>query len=122
MSIATQEIRERALTAHEAGQTQIQVAQCYGIHIRTFQRWLKDWRATGRTAPLPRGHNPPALNEAEMQQLADLVEKRCDATLEELRGELNKQCSLTTIHNALERLGYDVKKNAPGQRTRSSRR
>jgi hypothetical protein len=35
---------------------------------------------------------------------------------------LGVTCSLVAIHNALKRLGYRYKKNAAGQRTRTSRR
>jgi transposase len=122
MKIATQEIRQRALAAHEAGQTQAQIAKCYGIDIRTFQRWLESSRKTGRTAPLPRGHNPAALDEAEMRRLGQFVQESSDATLEQIRAALGKTCSVVAIHNALKRLGYRFKKNSAGQRTRSPRR
>jgi transposase len=122
MTIATEEVRQRAIAAHEAGQTQSQVAKCYGIDIATFQRWLKRYRETGRAAPLPRGHNPPALNESEMHQLDQLVQATPDATLEQLRSALGKTCSLVAIHTALGRLDYRYKKNSSGQRTRTSRR
>jgi transposase len=80
MSIATEPIRQRAIAAHLAGQTQSQVAKCYGIHLATFQRWLKRHRETGQTAPLPRGHNPAALDEQEMLRLNQLVRATPDAT------------------------------------------
>lgn len=121
MAISTQEIRERAVAAHAAGQTLTQIAACYGVHWKTVQKWWRRFRETGNVEAQERGHRACTLNVAEMQQLANLVQKRCDATLEELRDALKKPCSLTTIHNALERLGYDVKKNTKGQRTRSPR-
>ena len=55
-----------------------------------------------------------------MQQLTALVEKKNDATLAELSEKMRKTCSLTTVHNALKRLKYTVKKNTAGKRTRSS--
>ena len=122
MTIATEQVRQRAIAAHEAGQTQSQVAVCYGINIATFQRWLKRYRETGQAAPLPRGHNPSALDEAEMRELDRLVRESPDATLEQLRSWLGKTCSLVAIHKALRRLRYRYKKNASGQRTRTSRR
>ena len=122
MPIATEQVRQRAIATHEAGQTQTQVAKCYGIDIATFQRWLKRYRETGCAAPLPRGHNPPALNETEMRRLDHLVQATPDATLEQLRAVLGKTCSRVAIHTALKRLGYCYKKNASGQRTRTSRR
>lgn len=122
MSIATEEIRQRAIAACEAGQTQSRVAKCYGVSIATVQRWLKRYRETGQTKPLPRGHNPPALSPPEMQQLDQLIRQRPDATLAQLREALGKTCSLVAMHQALKRLGYGYKKNAAGRRTRTSRR
>ena len=119
MSIANEQIRQRAIDAHLAGQTQSQVAQCYGINIATFQRWLKRYRETGRAAPLPRGHNPPALDDSQMERLDRLIRQSPDATLAQLRDALGATCSLVAIHLAVKRLGYRYKKNASGQRARS---
>jgi transposase len=123
MRIASGEVRQRAIAAYEAGcGTQAQVAKLYGIDRSTFQRWLQRYRQTGRAAPLPRGHNPAALDDSQMRRLDEFVQQRPDATLEQLRAELGVTCSLVAIHNALKRLGYRYKKNAAGQRTRTSRR
>ena len=122
MSISSQQIRQRALAAHAAGQTQVQVARSYGVDITTFQRWLRRYRQAGQTAPLARGHRHPALDGAQLQRLDELVQQIPDATLEQLRDALKVSCSLVTIHNALGRLGYRFKKNAAGQRARSRRR
>ena len=122
MSIASQQIRQRALAAHAAGQTQAVVARSYGIDITTFQRWLRRYRQSGQTAPLARGHRRRALDDAQLSRLDELVRQSCDATLEQLRDALELSCSLVAIHHALGRLGYRFKKNAAGQRARSRRR
>ena len=123
MGIASGEVRQRAIAAYEAGcGTQAHVAKLYGIDISTFQRWLQRYRQTGRAAPLPRGHNPAALDDSQMRQLDEFVQQTPDATLEQLRTVLGVTCSLVAIHNALKRLGYRYKKNATRQRTRTSRR
>ena len=81
MGIASEQFRQRAITAYEAGHgTQAQVAKLYGIHISTFQRWLQRYRQTGGTAPLPRGHNPAALDQSQMQRLDEFVQQMPDAT------------------------------------------
>jgi transposase len=122
MSIASKQVRERAIRSYESGcGTQAQVAKLYGIDLSTFQRWLHRYRHDGCAAPLPRGHNPAALDEARMQRLDELVRKTPDATLKQLRSALDLHCSLVAIHQALKRLGYRYKKNAAGQRTRTSR-
>jgi len=41
MSIASKDVRQRAIEAHlNRGLTQAQVARNYNVHITTFQRWL----------------------------------------------------------------------------------
>jgi transposase len=120
MGIATAEVRVRAIAAYEAGNgTQSDIAKFYGVDISTFQRWLQRYRQTGRASPLPRGHNPSALDEEQMLQLDRMVRAKSDATLEQLRESLGVGCSLVAIHNAVKRLGYRYKKNATGQRTRT---
>jgi transposase len=120
MGIASAQVRQRAINAYMAGEgTQALVAKLYGVDLSTFQRWLQRYRKSGRAAPLPRGHNPPALDDAQMQQLSVLVQRIPDATLEQLRHDMGLSCSIVAVHNALKRLGYRYKKNATGQRTRS---
>jgi transposase len=121
MGIATSDVRARAIAAYEAGNgSQAEIARFYGVDLSTFQRWLQRYRQSGLAAPLPRGHNPPALTEDQMLQLDSLVQKRSDATLEQLRESLGATCSLVAIHNTLKRLGYRFKKNSAGQRARTS--
>lgn len=122
MTISSAEIRRRAIDAYEAGHgTQGQVAKMFGVDISTFQRWLQRYRQSGRAHPLPRGHNPPALDDAQMRALNALVEHTPDATLEQLRDTMGLSCSIVAVHNALKRLGYRYKKNSTGQRARSRR-
>jgi transposase len=121
MGIATADVRARAIAAYEAGNgTQADIAKFYQVDISTFQRWLQRYRETGRASPLPRGHNPPALNKEQVLHLKRYVKERPDATLEQLRERLGVRCSLVAIHNTLARLGYRYKKNSSGQRTRTA--
>jgi transposase len=123
MKIANGQVRERAISAYEAGSgSQAHVAKLYGIDLSTFQRWLRRYRQTGRAAPLPRGHQRAALDESQMRQLDEFVRRTPDATLKQLKAALAVDCSLVAIHYALKRLGYRYKKNAAGQRTRTTRR
>ena len=111
MGIANAQVRQRAINAYLDGEgTQALVAKLYGVDLSTFQRWLQRYRKSGRAAPLPRGHNPPAINDTQMQELNTLVEKTPDATLEQLREEMGLSCSIVAVHNALKRLGYRYKK------------
>ena len=104
------------MEAYRSGKgTQQQVADMFGIGLRTFAQWWVRFQHDGETAPRPRGHNPPALNDAEMQKLSRLIQERPDLTLERMRDALGKDCSLAAIHYATVRLGLRYKKNATCQ-------
>lgn len=112
--IATQEIRERAIAAYDAGQgSQQQVAAMFRIHLRTFQRWLHRYRSDGLCCPLQRGHRRAAFEGNLLAQLDRWVQQHPDATLEQLQERFlpKVQCSAVTIHNTLKRLGYQYKKS-----------
>ncbi len=112
MNIATQEVRQRAIEAYRSEKgTQQRIASMFGIGLRTFARWLAQYRDHRQTAPKPRGHNPPALNEKEMGKLDRLIQRRPDLTLAQMREALGKDCSLVAIHNATIRLDWRYKKS-----------
>lgn len=123
MSIATKDIRQRAIEAYKKGNsTQARIAQSYGVDIRTFQRWLARLAATGESAPQLRGHRLALFRGEQLEALDRLVQDRPDATLEELRAASTVNGSIMAVKRALDRLGYRYKKNAPRQRTRPRRR
>ena len=112
MGIATQEIRQRAIEAYCSGKgTQQQIADMFGVNLRTVVRWWSEFQHDGQLAPKPRGHNRPALNEKEMQALDRLIRKRPDLTLAQMRDALGKSCSLVAIHYATIRLDWQYKKS-----------
>ena len=112
MGIATQEVRQRAIEAYRSGKgTQLQIAEMFGIGLRTFARWWEQYQHHRQLAPKPRGHNPPALDEKEMRVLDRLIRKRPDLTLAQMRDALGKSCSLVAIHYTTIRLGWRYKKS-----------
>ena len=112
MGIASQEVRQRAIEAYRSGQgTQQQIAKVFGVGLRTFTRWCSEFRHHGQLAPKPRGHNPPALNEREMEALDRLLRAQPDLTLSQMREALGKTCSVVAIHNATVRLNWRYKKS-----------
>ncbi len=119
MSIASSELRERALTAYRAGKgTQAEIASLYGVSTRTFHRWWRQYKSTGSTHPGKRGHRLAVYSGEELERLDRTVAKHPDATLEELRELTGKSCSIMAVQRAVVRLGYSLKKNAVGQRTK----
>jgi len=112
MSIASGEVRQRAIEAYRSERgTQQQIASMFGIGLRTFARWLAQNRDHHQVAPRPRGHHPPALNDNEMRKLDRLIQKRPDSTLAQMRDALGKDCSLVAIHHATIRLDWRHKKS-----------
>ena len=112
MTIATQQVRQRAIEAYRSGKgTRQHIADMFGVGLRTFARWWNQFQYHGQTAPRPRGHNPPALNEKEMKTLDKLLQKQPDLTLAQMRDALGKDCSLVAIHYATLRLDGRHKKS-----------
>ena len=85
----------------------------FGIHLRTFQRWLQRYRSDGVCRPLRRGHRRAIFEGELLAQLDQFVQRHPDATLEQLRERFSPsvECSLVTIHNTLKRLDYRFKKS-----------
>lgn len=112
MSIATQDIRQRAIAAYESGSSTVShIAKLFQVHRSTLHRWVQRYKTTGQTVPLPRGHNPPALNVEDMQKLEEMLQANSDMTLSKMRDALGKSCSLTAIHFATLRLNWRYKKS-----------
>lgn len=122
MSIATEDIRRRAIEAYKNRKgTQAEIAHFYNVNIRTFQRWLARFNATGEASPHARGHRQALFRGKGLVILNQLVEDHPDATLEEFRVLSEVDCSIMAVKRALDRLGYRLKKNAASQRTRARR-
>jgi transposase len=80
----SQDLRERAIAALEAGQTQAEVAAQFSIHKSTLEKWWYRWRDTGSCAALPLAHGPKRTLQAAENLIRAEVKKRPDATLNEL--------------------------------------
>ena len=111
MGIATKDIRQRAIAAYEAGGCTVShIAKLFQIHRSTLHRWIQRYKKTGKMVPLPRGHNPPALNARQMQRLDKMLQSNADMTLRQLRNALGVSCSLVAIHYLTIRLNWRYKK------------
>lgn len=80
----SQDLRERAIAALEAGQTQAEVAAQFRISKSTLEKWWYRWRDTGSCAALPLAHGPERTLQAVESFLRAEVKKRPDATIAEL--------------------------------------
>jgi transposase len=112
MGIATQDTRELALAAVEAGDVSLgQIATLFKVHRTTLYRWIRTHQQSGRTAPLASGNRRATYTRQELKRLDQLVSKHPDATLQEHRDAMGKPCSIMAVHRALHGLGWRYKKN-----------
>ena len=80
----SQDLRERAIAALEAGTTQAEVAVQFDIHKSTLEKWWYRWRDTGSCAALPAHSGPKRKLQAAESIIRAEVKKQPDVTLAEL--------------------------------------
>jgi transposase len=108
----SQDLRKRIIATVERGEGSLrQIAQRFLVSLSFVVRLLRHYRTTGSLEPKPHGGGrPPALNPAQLKQLAALIGKTPDATLAELRQSLGVECSTMAIVRALKKLKITRKK------------
>jgi transposase len=116
MAAYSMRLRKRVLADCDAGLPTKQVAEKYDVS-RTWVRSLKRRRReTGSIAPRV---SPGRPRKIDRDRLAALVKQFPDATLVELREQLNVDCSPTAIWMALDamRITFKKKRCAPPSKT-----
>jgi transposase len=107
------DLRLRIVGAVERGSSIREAARRFAVSPSAAIKLMQRVRATGSAAPARYGgHRRPVLAEADLRRL---VEATPDLTLAELQSELQRRCGvragLSTIHNALRRIGLRHKKS-----------
>jgi len=118
MHAYSMDLRKRVLSDCDVGLKTKAVATKYQVSASWVRRLKQRRRESGEIGPRPGGHRRRLFDR---RQLARLVAQQPDATLAELRDRLGVQCSLVAIWSALRQVKITYKKNAAGQRARSSR-
>ena len=78
------DLRERIVAAVDAGMTQGQAAERFGVSLRTVERYVARRRVTGSLAPTEQRHGPePTQRRALQAWLPGRLEVAADATLAE---------------------------------------
>ena len=80
----SQDLRERAIAALEAGKTQAEVAVQFDIHKSTLEKWWYRWRDTGSCEALPTNSGPKRKLQAAESIIRTAVKKNPDVSLAEL--------------------------------------
>jgi transposase len=101
--------------------TRKQLAEIFGYHIQSIGNWIREYEREGRIAPRPKGHRKSVFSHEEREQLVALLQNKVDMTLAEMKDHFGKDCCLAAIHRIVVKLGFVVKKNSAGKRTRSRR-
>lgn len=85
MKAYSQDLRERALAALEAGEeTQADIAERFGIAQSTLEKWWHRWQTTGSCAAWP-AHPGPTRSLAECEAVIRAeVQRQPDVSLAEL--------------------------------------
>ncbi len=118
------DIRERLVSAVDAGLSRRSAAERFGVAASTAIKWVDQWRRTGDVGPRPQGgdHRSHRI-EAHAGEILAWVEEAPDITLGELAGHLDAVYGLTvaqsTVWRLLDRHGMTFKKNRARQRTTS---
>ena len=124
MKTLSLDLRERILASYDAGRgTRQDIADRYDVSLGMVKKLLSQRKRTGDIASRYHvcGRKPYFTHELRLQ-IKELIRKRKDITLEELRETLDLNCSLPAIHYVLRDMNLSFKKNAARQRARARRR
>ncbi len=111
---ASRDLRERALTALDAGRSVGEVAAVIQYDASTIRRWRRLRDQTGRIAPLPHRGDRRLLEAADLEALRADVAAHSDDTLRQRQARwaerTGQSLSLSTISRRLRELHISVKK------------
>lgn len=105
------EFRVAVAKAHDELLSSIEVAEMFGCCESWVRRLMQRQRETGSLAPLLAQHpDTRKLNDQDLEELRDLIEKQPDLTLGELAAALGYKASVSTVWRATQKLGLVYKK------------
>lgn len=107
------DLRMKVLDAFDRGMDTAEIAKAFGVSTAWARRVRQRRREHGEVAPRPRvGAHPHKIDRDVLRQL---VNNKPDATLAELRAQLNLDCSLSAVWRALRDLNLSYKKRPSTQ-------
>jgi transposase len=105
----SKEFRGQVLAACDKGRSTREVATYFDVSESWVRRIKQERRELNKTAPLLKRRRVP-LWAAFADQMKDLIQRRPDLTLQELKRELGTELSVPTLCTALKRLRLTIKK------------
>lgn len=112
MKTLSVDLRERILASYDSSEgTRYDIARRYRVSLGMVKKLLQQRRRTGDIRPRHRfsGRKPMILNE-HRSRMKQLLGKRPDMTLMELRSAVGLGCTLPAIHYVLATMNLTYKK------------
>ena len=106
------EFRRLVAAAYDACGSSADVAAQYGCSEAWVRRLIQRRRERGSLEPLPpRLPDNTLLKEEDLAELAALIARQPDMTLQELADALTKKVSVPTVYRAAEKIKHPLKKS-----------
>jgi transposase len=105
-------VREQVLGAYAAGMETAEIAERFGVGPAWCRGVRQRLRELGLRGAIEQKHGPdPFFDQARREQLATLVGREPDATLQELKAKLGVPVSISTIWRTLQDMKLTLKKS-----------
>jgi transposase len=123
MNTLSLDLRERILAAYDAEQgSREEIGRRFRVSTGMVKKLLQQRRKRGDIRPQPhRSGRKPMLLDSHRQRLDEMINKRPDITLAEMRSALEVTCSLPAIHYVLVEMGLTYKKRLSMLASRTAR-
>ena len=117
------DLRERILASYDQKEgTRQEIAQRYRVSLGMVKKLLQQRRRTGDIRPrFYRCGRKPKIVQIHRQKLRELLERKPDLTLEQLRQATALNCTLQAIHYVLAKMGLTYKKRLSGPVSKTGR-
>jgi len=123
MKAYSSDLRAKIIERCEAGHSQREVADQFGVSVITVHRYWKRYRKSGQAYCKPVGGYRKSVIEPHREQIIEWIQEDGSITLSELQHKLREECAvdiaLSGLCRHLKLMGWTRKKNAAGQRTKS---
>jgi transposase len=112
----SKEFRGQVLAACDRGRSTREVATYFEVSESWVRRIKQERRELNKTAPLPKRRRTP-LWATLADRMREIIQRKPDLTLRELKSELQTDLSVQTLCTALQRLRITVKKKSLSPRS-----
>jgi len=114
----SKEFRGQVLAARDRGRSTREVATYFEVSESWGRRIKQERRELNKTAPLLKRRRTP-LWAALADRMREIIQRKPDLTLRELKSDLQTDLSVQTLCTALQRLRLTVKKRFSSPRSES---